>query len=111
MNLINNGLGPAKIEKFEIKHKGSSYKNIGKVLIKLFPAFKDTTYSTDKGAVKVLLPGKSMNLVSTDLSPKQRATLYKAGLELSICYCSLYNTCWKLEDSNDSTPVKSCEDL
>lgn len=114
--VMNTGVGPAKIESFEILYEGRPLKN-GRSLLNACcqregeekPRFMNSTV-TDR-----VLPAKE-NIVffiskPEQLSADQLDRLSKALPKLTarICYCSVLHECWT-RDSSASRPqeVKSC---
>ncbi|WP_332773904.1 hypothetical protein [Phenylobacterium sp.] len=114
--LLNSGVGPAKIESFELSYEGRALAN-GRALLKAcclgegepLPKFQNSTV-TDR-----VLPARE-NIIfffgkpeamSAEQMIRLRRTLPK--LKARICYCSVLHECW-IRDSDKPRPeeTKSC---
>jgi len=108
--LKNEGLGPAIIKRITYKYNGEEYQGIQDIVLKVIP--DQTNYiRTDKKVIRIILPGEEKMLYATDFTQKNKEKFGKAiggNLAGEICYCSLYERCWKLETTK-FTEVKSCD--
>jgi hypothetical protein len=112
-NVSNAGIGPAVIESFEIHVDGKPRKNWGEVIDALGIDIGGTPSSYSSfGKGTVLLPGARSALLS--IGPGLGgAAFHRASqprMHPRICYCSLYEQCWLLDETQDSRPqpVKAC---
>jgi hypothetical protein len=118
MRVWNTGVGPAKIESAELTWKGIAYRSDEAFLracCDLDPA--SVKFDSDLLPNEVLRAGQSINFLgfAQSASPAAFAILQKAmlsrDLKLVVCYCSIFDDCWKDDLSTLSlTPprVKSC---
>lgn len=107
----NDGIGPAIIKSVAYKYKGEEFESLADIIRKVLPEKKDTIYGTDKGVIRVVLPGKEVMLVTTNFTDEESAQFNKLArnqIEGEICYCSLYEKCWVLKNIEPS-PVKNCD--
>jgi hypothetical protein len=111
-SVVNTGVGPAKIESFEVFWKGRPYRS-GDELLKAccgYRAVKATSPEAKnrtpllKGTVQgiVLRPGDSELFIHYRLGPDNFAVwnaLDKARERMTfrICYCSALDACWRSE--------------
>mgnify|MGYP006205664031 CR=1 FL=1 len=102
----NKGTGPAVI-----KYAKLTYNN--KVL-KSWPEYLQLRGGRTVGYVqshigsKVLSAGESIKPMET--RDKEVATLLadKDGLQIELCYCSIYDECWLVDRENAPSPVAQC---
>lgn len=102
----NKGTGPAVI-----KYAKLSYDNKA---LKSWPEYLQMRSGRDVGHVqshigsKVLSAGESIKPMET--RDKEIATLLadKDGLQIELCYCSIYDECWLADRTNEPTPVAQC---
>ncbi|WP_332763814.1 hypothetical protein [Phenylobacterium sp.] len=114
--LVNSGVGPAKIESFEILYEGRALAN-GRALMNACcqrdgePRIK---FSTSTVTDRVLPARETLvfliakpEVLSVEQMARLRATVPK--LKARICYCSVLHECW-IRDSDKPRPeeTKSC---
>lgn len=119
MGVINSGVGPAKIESAELVWKGVAYRSDSEFLAACceFVPASGTKFDSDLVSNEVLRSGEQIKFLEFTQSANagvfgalQRAML-SADLQLPICYCSIFDECWKTDLSTLSlkpTPVRSC---
>lgn len=112
-NASNAGIGPALVESFEVTVDGKPRRNWGEVIDALGVDMSGTPSSYSSfGKGTVLLPGARSVLLS--IGPGPGGQLFHAAAEPRlhprICYCSLYEQCWLLDETQDSRPqpVRAC---
>jgi hypothetical protein len=105
VGLSNKGVGPAKIEALELKWKGVAYNNPFDFLAaccgyKYDPKRDDY----DTGTVQVIRAGEHANLFALTKGPdnqeaRDRFDLARISpnMSLNICYCSVFDECWKAD--------------
>jgi hypothetical protein len=118
VGLYNKGVGPAKIETIELKWKGVAYRDPFGFLAACC-GYKYNPQNYDTGAVQVLRPGERVDLfdlIKASDNQDARDRLDKArisrAMSLNICYCSVFDECWKTDVVRLSvTPVhvERCE--
>lgn len=102
----NKGTGPAVI-----KYAKLSYNN---KVVKSWPEYLQVRIGRDVGHVqshigsKVLSAGELIKPLET--RDKEVATLLanEDGLQIELCYCSIYDECWLVDRENTPTPVTQC---
>jgi len=120
MNLINlrvenAGVGPAKIQTFEVFWHGRAYptaRSLMEACCKLGP--EETTDLGTSPPVGVLRAGDSVGFLSYARTPKDDAT-WKAfdrarltQLTYRACYCSVFDECRVSDLMGRETAVKAC---
>ena len=114
-NTRNAGIGPALIRSFEVLVDDKPRKNWGEVLDALAIELHGTpsTY-TSFGSGTVLLPGATSTLLS--IGPGEAGQAFHRAVQdrmrVRICYCSLYEQCWQLDEKKapEPQPVRSCRE-
>jgi len=110
-NVTNTGVGPAKIESFEVFWKGKPFRS-GKDLVTeccglkskggvTLPGVENTTHLLT-GAVQgfILRPGESETFITYPLT-NDTITIWNAlnkakdDMTYRICYCSVLDECWR----------------
>jgi hypothetical protein len=119
MSIVNDGIGPAKIEALEVKWQGRSkrdpYDFLG-ACCDFKKGTADVEYEVISG--RVLPAGKSVNILKFPRTPNDAASwnaLNRARisqhLSVEVCYCSVFDECWT-EDivrfSLQPHPVERC---
>lgn len=102
MRVHNTGVGPAKIESAELVWKGAAYRSSQEFLkacCELDAA--STKFDSDLLSNIVLRAGQSIEFLALTQAADPRAfgSLQRAvlsrDLKLNICYCSIFDECWK----------------
>jgi hypothetical protein len=119
MRVVNTGVGPAKIESAELIWKGVAYRTDHDFLMACCGVdLPIGSYDSDLVQNEILRSNKDIAFLELKQSsnPALFAKLYQAmlspDLKLIICYCSIFDECWKDDITTLSlTPprVKSCE--
>jgi hypothetical protein len=118
MRVHNAGVGPAKIESAELIWKGVAYrsdKDFLKACCDSDPA--STAFDSDLLPNEVLRAGQEIEFLGFKLSTSaavfaalQRAMISR-DLQLPVCYCSIFDECWKSDLTMLSltpSPVPAC---
>jgi hypothetical protein len=122
----NAGVGPAKVESFAISYDGKPVKGWAQLIAACcvpegtprdkidLPALTDNRMISGKLISRVLRASDSLTLLhlpKTDANAPLWTRLDGARfkLQLSICYCSVFDECW-ISDLRSTTqqPVKTC---
>jgi hypothetical protein len=125
-SVTNSGVGPAKVESFEVFWHGKAYSRSFEYLkdccgfdLAAYRAANDQHKATpiidsDVGG-RVIRAGESVRFLDIKLGPDNEKMWHaldqaRRGLRYRICYCSVFDECW-LNDRNDLNParVKKCE--
>jgi hypothetical protein len=102
MSIVNDGVGPAKIESIEVKWAGHPHTDAYsflKACCAFLPKTADVEYEFITG--RVLRAGQSANILSLphtatdDVAWKvlNRARISR-DLSVDVCYCSVFDQCW-----------------
>lgn len=94
-----------------IKYAKLSYNN---KTLKSWPEYLQMRSGRDVGHTqshigsKVLSAGESIKPLET--RDKEVATLLanEDGLQIELCYCSIYDECWLVERENKPSPIAQC---
>ena len=102
MSIMNDGVGPAKIEAIEVQWAGKSYDNAVdflKACCAFIPRTADVQYELIAG--RVLRAGQAVNILTL---PHTRAddvawnvldrSRVSRKLSVNVCFCSVFDQCW-----------------
>ena len=118
MRVVNQGVGPAKIESVELVWKGTAYRTdqeFLKACCGFDPAAKLS--GSDLLSSEVVRAGERVPFLEFKQSdnPAVFSALQKAALshdlQLRVCYCSIFDECWQSDLTTLSlkpTPVQAC---
>ena len=119
MEVLNAGVGPAKIESAELVWKGVAYRKD----VDFLKACCGLEAGPVKGVSSSVVPGRVLRageripflMVSWADNPElARAlgqVLARHDLKLDICYCSIFGECWKDDLTRfnlEPKPIKAC---
>jgi hypothetical protein len=102
MSIVNDGIGPAKIEAVEVRWAGQARRD-GVDFLKACCAFTPRTADVEYELIagRVVRAGQSVNVVSlphTAADDKAWNLLDRARisreLSINVCYCSVFDQCW-----------------
>ena len=109
-HVVNTGVGPAKIESFEVFWKGKPYRS-GRQLLKECCGFKNYAATSPEGKSHtplltgtvqgvVLRAGEPETFIRYPLNGDNLAIWNaldhaRAGFSYRICYCSVLDECWR----------------
>ncbi len=124
MSLTNQGVGPARIEKFQILYQGRALKSTGDLMNACCVRDKkDLEILSDPKAGTVsqqiegrILPAHSGDFLFLGLTRVEKNAeiwdrLDKARFEMhfDICFCSVFDECWiSTKTGGKATKVKEC---
>lgn len=115
LEVINSGVGPALIESVDFVIDDSTYGSFSDYLNTL-PEERDLIWSAITG--RALAPGDSIRpmYIYWPANGDQTAFLNQVAREsenwrLEICYCSVFDRCWKTQEIGQSraVPVDRCK--
>ena len=102
MSIVNDGVGPAKIEAIEVKWRGNGKHDAVDFLeacCEFRPGGADVEFEIVAG--RVLRAGQSLNLLKLPRAGTNASTwalLNRArisrDLSVNVCYCSVFDDCW-----------------
>jgi hypothetical protein len=124
IELKNSGIGPAKIDRFELSYKGKSYTSDSSMqgvvgLLKdccraALPKSGTALPSSAASVTGSVLPARDTILV-LGIAPQTLELLTalkdaNEDLKFKACYCSVLDECWETNfDHKRPTPVKECK--
>jgi hypothetical protein len=118
MLLVNNGVGPAIIEKFEMRYKGVSYTPntlliacCGQGMGKDWHSF---TYANVSGTILAARDKADLITIKSITSDDKMVRAFEAARDNDLtayaCYCSVLEECWETNfDHKRPQPVKECK--
>lgn len=122
IGLTNKGLGPAVIERFDVSYQGQPVYNWDELVRKMAThvgsdkTFEGSVLRSTRSPVSpgiMLEAGGVAYPFQTDYSmdPDGLRLLMRASInmEISLCYCSLYEDCFRTELFKRPLKVASCE--
>jgi hypothetical protein len=120
MRVYNSGVGPAKIESAELVWKGVAYRKSRDFLAACceFDA-ENENLKFDSSLLSniVLPPGQFTESIGLAQKTDAKAfaalqtAMFSRDLQLNICYCSIFDECWRTDLTKLSLkpePVKAC---
>jgi len=119
MHVVNTGVGPAKIESAELVWKGVAYRrdqDFLKACCGLVPDSKPIS-TVNFLPHEILRAGERITFLGFQESadPEVFAVIQRAmlsrDLQLHVCYCSIFDECWKSDLTTHSLnpkPVQAC---
>jgi hypothetical protein len=116
--LKNNGIGPAIIERFEVRYKGKLYAKLPELLeaccaaeVANAPKALPSTYGAITGTILPAHDSETVLEVAPETVELQKAILSSAAdLSMDACYCSVLDKCWKTNfDQRRPIPVAECK--
>jgi len=127
----NSGVGPAQIRYLEVRVNGEIMKSWSEVYEYEEPAEKSDEKSDEKSGEKsgekggleqsiltnnVILPGELVYPFVVKGKIAEEFSNRKKYIKLKLCYCSIYEKCWVIDESLKRTaglavpyPVEACE--
>jgi hypothetical protein len=114
LDLLNRGIGPARIRWAEVSHDGTPVQNL-RVLLKECCGHEGDSYGFSSGLrQRVLGADEWIQLVRIPREGQAEA-LWQAldearhEMRLRACYCSVLDDCWLLDSrQEEAEPVKQC---
>ncbi|MEM9173087.1 MAG: hypothetical protein AAGA84_10320 [Pseudomonadota bacterium] len=111
---VNKGVGPARIRDFVVSLRGKPVENLDQMILDVLgpeEAFSYDRYRSGLASSAVVSAGETLNIFWVDWDPASRklSNVLQADLEISICYCSVYDDCWQASMRRDEPePVSRC---
>lgn len=102
----NKGTGPAVIKYAKLTYNNKVLKNWPEYL--QVRSGRVVSHVQSHIGSKVLSAGESIKPMET--RDKEVATMLaeEDGLQIELCYCSIYDECWLADRINNPTPVAQC---
>jgi hypothetical protein len=102
MSIVNDGVGPAKIEAIEVEWAGKPRRDAAdflKACCRFSARPSDVRYSLIAG--KVLRAGQSIDILGLPHTATDDASWHlldrmrlSRALSVNVCYCSVFDQCW-----------------
>ncbi|NVK21652.1 MAG: hypothetical protein HWD86_03985 [Kangiellaceae bacterium] len=108
--IINKGVGPAIIKQLEVAVDGKAMPNWSKAFQTMLGEQRSipSVYSSTNKAV--LAVQESRNMVElTDTNLIQQIQSVTDNIEISVCYCSIFDDCWLSGRGRVTVEVQSCD--
>lgn len=115
-DLLNRGVGPARVRWAELRYQGTAVRDSRELLAACcgVPA-DDALHVTTSGIQRrVIAAGEWIRLLRVP-QPEVASGVYDAlsrerrNVDLRLCYCSVLDDCWLLDSKRDDPqPVKRC---
>jgi len=98
INVTNSGVGPAIIKYVEVKFDGKIIKTWDEMLQNIE---KDTELNVSQSVLtnNVILPGEEHHPLEVYGKLADKLNRDTKRIRLKICYCSIYEECWILDES------------
>lgn len=123
LELDNLGVGPAKIQTFEMWFEGKPVTNNYELMRACctdiaagqpVPGTDETPILTSSALNRVLRAGQAITLLqwakpANHTQAWDRLNKARFGIKHRICYCSVFDECWTSDlETTKATPVKAC---
>ncbi len=107
--VTNAGLGPALVQSFQVRVDGKLARTWPEVIERLgLPPLRSQVHS-DLGYGWVILPGQTVEVLTVQDSAEGRLVFQqRQRLRTIVCYCSLYNECWRYDSVDPPPRPTSC---
>jgi len=117
--VVNNGVGPAKIQSMDVSYKGRPVSDDIRLvhMIAGQAGEPEPIHFLESDVAGGVIPARqSMTAISATepySSPTLIAALLKARnqIDINICYCSIFDECWMVAEHGPASrprPVKQC---
>ncbi len=114
--LTNEGIGPARIETFELWYRGKPMASPGTLLIACCtPHPQRDPIGVGLASPRILRAGEHVDFLSVGFTTSAQDVFTKFNAERDyittrVCYCSVFDECW-IKEGGDSLLVKSEDKL
>jgi hypothetical protein len=115
--LVNNGIGPARVEWVQLNFKGKPVADLTDLLDACCAAAKEDIVGINhRGGVAnaLIRPGSSMTMFTWNEPDAPNATFAALrgqmnSISYSTCYCSMFDECYiRADDGSKPKPVEQC---
>ncbi len=113
LNLINKGVGPALMADVAITYDGVRVDDLDTLIADTLgpdDAFSYDVYSTSNPKSGVVAKGETVRLFGVPWEPRTQKlmTLWSDRVDVTACYCSINDDCWKTSlTSSSAEPVNA----
>lgn len=107
LGVTNKGVGPAIIKAVHLEVDGQPFQRWQTMFDELVPA--DTlnfVWSSVTG--RVLAPNEEVRAIQLHPEDARRVGRIIQQMRFEVCYCSVYDTCWKTDLARNTLPVDAC---
>lgn len=114
LEAVNKGIGPARVRTVTLSFQGKVYDDLDELILNTVGednAFSYDLYRTSELARTILSPEESATLFGVPWEPRTRLLQerWSGGIEIELCYCSVYDDCWVSRLQRDEpAPVEFC---
>ncbi|MBO6503594.1 MAG: hypothetical protein JJ850_13685 [Kordiimonadaceae bacterium] len=112
--VANKGVGPARIQNLQVTFNGQQFKELDNVILATLgkeKAFSYELYRTSVIDSGVMSADEEAVFFSVPWEPRtqQLAESWEQGLDVSICYCSIYEDCWQASNrTTEPREINAC---
>ena len=115
-DLLNRGVGPARVRWAELRYQGTAVRDSRELLAACCGATGDDALHVTTSGIqrRVIGAGEWIKLLRAP-EPETASAVYDAlsrerhDVDLRLCYCSVLDDCWVLDSKQaDPQPVKRC---
>lgn len=113
-DLLNRGVGPARVQWAEVSLQGEPMPDLRTLLARCCGDESATNSFTSGIQRRVLAAGENVQVVHMDKDGSEAAVydalnLARQGVSLRACYCSVLDDCWLLDTRRtEPEPVDAC---
>jgi translation elongation factor EF-Ts len=126
--LVNSGVGPARVELLNYSYQGAAYPSLDgflsaccqpeyeqyKALVHADEVSFEDSLITGNAKNVILSAGDQFNLITMENTPKNQDLWKRINKErfnnfsVEVCYCSLLDQCYQLNDLQQVSAVEQC---
>ncbi len=106
--LFNKGSGPAKIQTVVVSLDGTVWKS-WESLLEAVRGDESIRYSFSTMHGRVLASNDELAAISMSAQDAAIIGPHLRNINISICYCSVYDDCWSTEIGESPEPIHACE--
>jgi len=114
VKISNKGTGPAIIKSLRVWSKDTEIKQWNDIVEPHRKLLKSISLTTSELTNQVISADQTFVLFNLGSDSSDSIKKYKEKIfptKLEVCYCSIYDECWKVDSENKPTPVQMCKEL
>lgn len=111
VKLDSNGIGPAVLKHASLTHHGKEIEDYIELKKPHEKELRDENWSQTMLTTRVIPANSSVLVFQLNDSNKFAVDKFRKkmkNLNLTICYCSVYEECWQVDKQNHPTAVETC---
>lgn len=108
LNLFNKGTGPAKIHGVTVSNGDTVWKSWRELLDSL-PGDNSIRFSYSTMHGRVLASNDALEAIRMPARDAANVGPYLQNIDISICYCSVYDDCWLTGIGKSPEPIAACK--